>query len=138
MVNINTALPTVIATPFHPPTEALQHDNLIKPIIPRTEVITSYTKLREDEHRAQFSDQTRTIIQDENERSSDSNEQSQQQSKAEQQRLNFFARRVMLEGDSEVKELVKSNDFKLAISVIQAKYNRAVTPIPEPTIDYQL
>ena len=66
MVNINAALPTSIAVPFHPPTEALQHDNLIKPVIPKTEVIASYTKLRDDEDRATFSDQARDIIQDEN------------------------------------------------------------------------
>ncbi len=68
MANINAALPTAIAVPFHPPTEALQHDNLIKPVIPKTEIISSYTKLRDDEDNAQFSTQARHIIQDESAR----------------------------------------------------------------------
>ncbi len=137
MVNINAALPTTIAVPFHPPTEALQHDNLIKPVIPKTEVIASYTKLREDEDNPQFSSQARDIIQDENEQRGRS-ESEQQQSAAEQRRLSFFAKRSELDSDNESKALVIVKDFKLAISVIQEKYQRAVSPIPDPSIDYAI
>jgi len=138
MVNINAALPTAIAIPFHPPTEALQHENLIKPVIPKTEIIASYTKLRDDQDRAQVSDQARTIIQDENEHNGDSTEQQQQQSNAEQRRLIFFANRREVGAEYEEKALQISNDFQLAVSVIQEKYNNAVTPIPDPTINYML
>jgi hypothetical protein len=138
MANINAALPTAIAIPFHPPTEALQHDNLIKPVIPKTEIIGSYTKLRDDQDRSQVSDQARTILQDENETHSDSEDQQQQQSNAEKRRLNFFANRREVGAEYEDKALQINNDFQLALSVIQEKYNNAVTPIPDPTINYLL
>ena len=138
MVNINAALPTSIAVPFHPPTEALQHDNLIKPVIPKTEIIASYTKLRGDEDQAKFSNQTRSIIQDENEQAEQSAEQQQQQSNAETRRLNLFSKKQQTERDSEEKALEIINDFKLALSVIQEKYNRAVTPIADPSVNYFL
>lgn len=137
MANINAALPTAIAVPFHPPTEALQHDNLIRPVIPKTEIIASYTKLREDEKQAPFFDQVRSIIQDENEQSRDS-EQRQQQSMAEQRRLNLFAKRTTPEGDNESKALQIIKDFKLTLSIIEERYNQAVTPIADPCIDYLL
>lgn len=136
MVNINTALPTAIATPFQPPTEALHHDNLIKPVIPKTEVIASYTKLREDEKNPRFSSQLREIIQDENEGAD--NAETEQQSTAEQRRLNFFAKRSKTVSENESKALVIVKDFKLAILIIQDKYKRAVNPIPDPSIDYAL
>lgn len=138
MVNINAALPTAIAIPFHPPTEALQHDNLIKPVIPKTEVVASYTKLRDDQDRSEVSSQARTILQDENEANDDTQEQQQQQSNAEQRRLHFFANREEVGGEYEDKALQINNDFRLALSVIQEKYNNAVTPIPDPTINYML
>lgn len=135
MVNINTALPTTIATPFHPPTEALHHDNMIQPIIPKTEIIASYTRLRKEEKQAQLTDQSRTIVQDQEQ---EGNATAQQQSMAEQRRLNFYATRANTEGDNESQELLIIKDAKLTISVIQARYNRAVTPIAEPTIELQL
>ncbi len=135
MVNINATLPTAIAVPFHPPTEALQHDNLIKPVIPKAEVIASYAKMRENEDNPQFSAQARGIIQDENEQRRQG-EREQQQSAAEQRRLNFFSKRSDLDSENESKALVIVKDFKLAISVIQEKYRRAVSPIPDPAIDY--
>lgn len=138
MANINAALPPAIAVPFHPPTEALQHDNVIKPVIPKTEIIASYSKLREDQERAQISDQARAIIQDENEANGDNAEQQQQQSNAQQRRLRFFAQRSELGGDSETKQLQVVTDYQLALSIIQERYNSAVTPIPEPTINYFL
>ncbi|GLS90824.1 hypothetical protein GCM10007916_18910 [Psychromonas marina] len=132
MVNINTALPPAIAAPFHPAAEALQRENQIKPIIPKTEVIASYAKIRADQERTQLSGQSRTIIQDENEPHKESPEQ--QQSHAQQRRLNFFATKSNTEGSNEEKKLVRRDDFKLTISVIQERYNSAVTPMPEPTI----
>jgi len=137
MVNINAALPTAIAVPFHPPTEALQHDNLIKPVIPKTEVIASYTKLREDEDNPQFSSQARDIIQDESEQGN-RGESEQQQSAAERRRSNFFAKRSELDSENESKALVIVKDFKLAISVIQEKYNRAVNPMADPIVNYMV
>ena len=138
MVNINAALPTTIAVPFHPPTEALQHDNLIKPVIPKTEIIASYSKLRGDEDQAQFSHQTRTIIQDENEQSEQSAEQQQQQSNAETRRLKLFSKNSDTERECEEKALEIIKDFKLALSVIQEKYKLAVTPIADPSVNYFL
>lgn len=134
MVNINTALPAAIAVPFHPPTEALQHDNLIKPVIPKTEVIVSYTKLREDEERTPFSKQARDIIQDENETKRKTQEQLMQ-FKATHRRLNFFAKRAEIEEENKSKALIIMKDVKLAILVIQEKYKRAVSPIPDYVID---
>lgn len=134
MVNINTALPAAIAVPFHPPTEALQHDNLIKPVIPKTEVIASYTKLREDEERTPFSKQARDIIQDENEAKRKTQEQLMQ-FKATHRRLNFFAKRAEIEEENKSKALIIMKDVKLAILVIQEKYKRAVSPIPDYVID---
>ena len=137
MVNINTALPTSIAVPFHPPTEALQHDNLIKPVIPKTEIIASYSKLRGDEDPPQFSNQARSIIQDESEQREQSAEQ-QQQSRAETRRLNLLSKNQQTERECEEKTLEILKDFKLALSVIQEKYNRAVTPIADPSVNYFL
>ncbi|PKF60269.1 hypothetical protein CW745_16040 [Psychromonas sp. psych-6C06] len=140
MVNINAALPTTIATPFHPPTESLQRDNLIKPVIPKTEVIASYTKLRDQEEKAQFSEEGRSIIQDENEPTdSEANkEHQQQQFAAQNRRLKFFAKNSEEKQGSEAKALQIVQDLKLTISVIQEKYKRAVSPLPDPTIKYAL
>jgi len=137
MANINAALPTAISIPFHPPTEALQHDNLIKPVIPKTEIIASYSKLREDEQRNPFFSQARSITQDENEQSSET-EQQQQQSAAEQRRLNFFRKVAEKERDNDTKALQIIKDFKLILAVIEERYRGAVTPFPEPRFYYQL
>ncbi|WP_413700243.1 hypothetical protein ACLKMH_23945 [Psychromonas sp. KJ10-10] len=92
MANINAALPTAIAVPFHPATEALQQENLIKPVIPKTEVVASYAKLREGEKNPQYSSQSKTLLQDENEQQS--NNTSEHQSRAKQRRLNFLRKEV--------------------------------------------
>lgn len=136
MANINAALPTAIAVPFHPATEALQQENLIKPIIPKTEVIASYAKLREGEKNPQYSSQSRALLQDENDQQNDST--NEHQSRAKQRRLNFFAKRSDNKEEYESKTLEVMTDFKLSITVIQEKYNRAVTPIADPTIDYAI
>jgi hypothetical protein len=137
MANINAALPTAIAVPFHPATEALQRENLIRPVIPKTEVIASYAKLREDEDNPQFSTQAKEFIQDENDQSQNQDNE-QHQFVAQQRRLSFFAKRSEQGGASESKALIIMKDFKLSIFVIQEKYNRAVSPIADPTIDYAI
>ncbi|MFT6987474.1 MAG: hypothetical protein ACJAT7_003330 [Psychromonas sp.] len=137
MVNINAHLPPAIAVPFHPPTEGLQHDNLIKPIIPKTEIISSYTKIRDDESRTQLSDQARSIIQDQGSQNAD--ESAQQESSAEQRRGQFFARRKELSSSASEQgesQLAAIKDFKQVISVIQARYKNAVSPLPEPLVNY--
>ena len=137
MVNINAALPSTLAVAFTPATEALHHDNINKAIIPKTEAIAQYTQLREDEGREGFSEQTRHLLQDENQQNNSENEQ-QQHSSTEQQRLLFFAKRSLTEEVNEAKELVVVKDFKLTLAVIQERYNNAVTPTPNPTVDCQL
>ena len=137
MVNINAVLPSAIATPFHPPTENLQHDNLIKPVIPKTDIISSYTKMRKDDHNNPFSDQARTIVQDE----SGSKEQSasQQQSAPNKRRSLFFAKRGELsEADKGSAQLAGIKDFKRVISVIQERYKNAVNPLPDPLVNYAI
>lgn len=136
MVNINATLPTAIAVPFQPPTEALHRDNLIKPVIPKTEVIASYTKLREDEKNPQFSSQAREIIQDENKQGN--NRENEQQSRAVLRRLNFFAKRSKTDSENESKALEIIKDPKLTISIIQQRYRSAVNPIVDPTVDYAI
>lgn len=134
MVNINAILPPAIAAPFHPPTENLQRDNLIKPVIPKTDIISSYTKMREDQHNAQYSDQARAIVQDEN--SAKDQSESQQQSAPEKRRSLFFARRSELsDADKGTSQLAGIKDFKRVISVIQERYRKAVSPYLEPTVN---
>ena len=138
MVNLNAHLPPAVAVAFHPPTENLQHDNLIKPVIPKTALISSYTKIRDEENRTQFSEQTRDIIQDESKQSE--GEASQQESSLEQKRSQFFARRRgrVFESESSERHLLRVDDFKQVISVIQTRYKSAVRPLPDPTISYAI
>lgn len=139
MVNINTHLPPTVAAAFHPPTESLQHDNLIRPVIPQTALISSYARIRDNEERTQFSAQTRSIIQDESQQ--DEEESSQQESSLEQRRALFFARRRELcvpEPENSNAQLAAIKDFKQVISVIQARYKSAVIPLPEPTVSYAI
>ena len=135
MANINAHLPPAVAVPFHPPTENLQRDNLIKPVIPKTEIISSYSKMRSDENRTQFSTQAHDIIQDEGKQPTD--ETGEQEDSAEKKRVNFFLRRgknVVLESDSGNTQLGALEDFKEVISVIQKRYQNAVIPFPEPSV----
>lgn len=135
MANINSNLPPAVALPFHPPTEGLHRDNLIKPTIPETELISSYAKMRDDDSHTQFSDQARSIIQNESQQSADG--ASQEKSSPEQKRLLFFARRKSSMGaasESGESKLVAIKDFKHVISVIQAHYFNAVSPFPEPLV----
>lgn len=135
MANINARLPSTLAAPFHPPTENLQHDNSIKPIIPKTEIISSYHKTRDEQGRNQFSTQARDIIQNENKPSADEN--SQHESSAQQSRTLFFARRrkeLAAKPNSVEIQLAGVNDYAEVISVIQARYQKAVSPWPEPSV----
>lgn len=137
MANINAILPSAIATPFHPPTEALHHDNLIKPIIPKSEVIIPYSKFREDQDEEQFSRQSRSVIQ------IDNNEQQEQYQEAKSsvlnRRVNFFGRRSELsQHEIEEKKLEAVTDLKKSKLVIEARYHDAVNPFPEPSINYTI
>ncbi|MCW8994800.1 MAG: hypothetical protein OQK77_03190 [Psychromonas sp.] len=137
MANINAHLPSAVAAAFHPPTENLQHDNLIKPVIPKTEIIASYSKLRDEEHRSQFSAQAREIVQDKNQQTSD--KPAHQNASLEQRRTHFFARRrksFTSDSDSGDEQAAAIKDFKEIISVIQTHYENAVRPLPTPTILY--
>jgi len=143
MANINAALPTSIAIPFHPPTETLHHDNLVKPVIPKAEIIASYTKLREDGKEGAFSGQAHSIIQDDNNQNSDEEknadqQQQQQQSTAEQRRLKLFRQLAGREEINESYALDRIMDFKLVLTVIDERYKSAVTPIPESNVDFLL
>jgi hypothetical protein len=138
MANINAHLPPAVAAPFHPPTENLQHDNIIKPVIPKTEIISSYTKLRDEENRTQFSAQARDIIQDDEQQTAD--EAANPESSAEQRRSHFFARRgrFISQAKSSKAQLDTIEDFKEVISVIEMRYKNAVSPLPEPTVSYAI
>lgn len=137
MVNINAHLPPTVAAAFHPPTEGLQHDNVIKPVIPKTEVIASYAKMRDDQQQAQISSQARDIIQENGSQKDEAAEQ--QESSSGKRRSDFFARRadqLTTEPESSEKQLSEVEDFKLVVSVIQARYKSAVSPVPEPMLSY--
>ena len=139
MANINAHLPSSIAVPFHPPTENLQHDNLIKPIIPKTDIISSYAKFRDEQERPQFSSQSRSILQDEGKKTV--NEGASQESSAQQKRSQFFARRrkqFVSESKYETRSLKEVDDFKDVISVIQTRYKNAVSPSPDPAISFAI
>ena len=134
MANINAHLPSSIAASFHPPTENLQHDNLVKPAIPKTEIISSYTKLR-DQESLNFSASARNFIQDGNKQAD-----SKTGSKASQQRRSyFFARRGRIsESENAAVSLTSIDDFKEVLTVIQARYKNAVSPLIEPVINYEI
>ncbi|WP_435236414.1 hypothetical protein ACR30L_02175 [Psychromonas sp. PT13] len=121
MANINAHLPSSIAVAFHPPTENLLHDNLVRPVIPKPEIISSYTKFHEDHEHTQ---------QDE-----------YQESSSDKKRSQFFmARKESLtpESDGQDITLEGKKDFKEVISVIQARYNDSVHPFPNPTISFAI
>lgn len=133
MVNINHALPPAIAASFHAPTETLQHDNLQILAIPKTEVISAYAKNNRQTERETLFEQSQDFLQEKTEQ-----EEQHQQRRTALQRSHFFAQQGIVDKESDSKELVVVRDFKLAMSVIQAKYHNAVTPRPEPSIDFQL
>jgi len=133
MANINAHLPAALATPFHPPTENLQHDNALKQVIPKPEIISSYTKLRDEQGHSQYSTDSHHIIQvdDANTKSFD------HEKSAEHRRAQFFAHRIKKitrDAEPEDASLLIKGDFKKIMSVIEVRYKNAVTPIPEPSI----
>lgn len=133
MANINAHLPAALATPFHPPTENLQHDNTLKQVIPKPEIISSYTKLRDEEDRSQYSTKSHHIIQ-----ADDANTESlDHEASAERRRAQFFAHRIKkITGNFEIEDasLLVKGDFKKIMSVIEVRYKNAVTPLSEPNI----
>ena len=136
MANINANLPPSIAVAFHPPTENLQHENLVRPVIPKPEIISSYTKLHEDHESTLLSSQSRNIIQEDDKYK---NKDEYQGSSSEKRRHDFFmARKQSFIAESESQEipLESKMDFKEVISVIQARYNDAVHPFPNPSVSF--
>lgn len=137
MVNVNVQLPPIIAAPFPQASESLHRENLLQPAIPKTEKSQAYAKMREHQERESAAHQSSQIIQQE-----ESNKQSEGQSSGFQQRReHFFATKLKLSSQEleqlniESKEI---NDYKEVISVIQKKYLNAVSPLPDPTVDYNI
>jgi len=138
MANINAHLPSSIAVAFHPPTENLLHDNLVRPVIPKPEIISSYTKFHEDHEHTQLSAQSRNIIQEDDKHKQ---QDEYQESSSDKKRSQFFmARKELLtpESDGQDITLESKKDFKEVISVIQARYNDSVHPFPNPTISFAI
>ena len=138
MANINAHLPASIAAAFHPPTENLLHDNLVRPVIPKPEIISSYTKLHEDHEHAQLSSQSRHIIQEDDKHK---HQDDYQESSSDKRRNQFFIRRekaLVSEPEIDAEELGSKQDFERTISVIQARYNDSVHPFPNPTISFSI
>ena len=136
MANINALLPTAVAIPFHPATEALQHENAIRPIIPKTEIISSYTKLRDEQEKAQLTPSKHTILQAQDTQS-DAQQFSSEQQNAQKRRSLFFASREELtEFEKGDRRLDEKFDFKQVRSVILARYQNAVSPYASPSVEY--
>lgn len=137
MVNVNIQLPPVISAPFPQASESIQRENQLRPTIPKTVETQSYARLREDQDREQVAHQSSQIVQKDNSESAQ-----QQRSKSfSQRREQFFAAKLKI-SEQELQqlnvELEGISDFKQVLSVIQAKYNNAVSPIPDPEIDYKV
>jgi len=135
MANINAHLPPSIAVAFHPPTENLQRENLIKPIIPKPEVISSYAKLQKEHQSTRFSSLPHHISQE----NSQHQEKENYQSALDKKRHRFFmARKELLTVASDIDEISSESkmDLKKVISVIQARYNDAVHPFLDPKLNY--
>ena len=137
MVNVNVQLPPVIAAPFPQAAEAIHRENALQPAIPKTEKSQAYTKTREHQERENVAHQSSQIIQKE-----PSNGQAREQSsRFSQRREQFFATKLKLsaeEVDQVEAQLTGITDYKEVISVIQKKYSEAVSPMPEPTVNYHI
>lgn len=136
MANINAHLPPSIAAAFHPPTENLQHENLVRPVIPKPQIISSYTKLHQERESTQLSSQSRNILQEDHKHK---NKDEYQESSSDRKRRRFFMRRkelLTVESKSQDMPLESKMDFKNVISVIQARYNDAVHPFPNPSVSF--
>lgn len=134
MVNINAQLPSAVAIPFHPAAESIHSENANKPVIPKTEIISSYQKLRDEQDRNQLSNDARQIIQDVSEQTSEQPEK--QQDSPQHKRTRFFALRGKLaEVEASHQSLSGITDFSAVLSVIQLRYRSAVSPFPEPQLN---
>jgi len=137
MVNVNVQLPPIAAAPFPQAAETLQRQNQLQTAIPKTEETHSYSKMRSQQDREQAAHQSSQIIQKEYPNS----KQQQQSGGFNQRRDFFFATKLKLshhEMDELSVELAGISDYKKVISVIQAKYNNAVSPMPEPNVNYAI
>lgn len=133
MVNINAQLPSAIAVPFHPAAESIHSENANKPVIPKTEIISSYQKLRDEQDRNPFSSDARQIIQDISEETAEQSEK--QQDSPQQKRARFFALKgKTAEVEASQQSLAGITDFSAVLSVIQLRYRSAVSPFPEPHV----
>lgn len=137
MVNVNVQLPPIAAAPFPQAAQTLQRENQLQTAIPKTEETHSYSKIRSQQEREQVAHQSSQIIQKEY-----PNSKEQGQSGGFNKRRDFFfATKLKLshhEMDHLSVELQGILDFKQVISVIQEKYNSAVSPIPEPSVNYAI
>ena len=132
MVNINTALPSATAAHFNPGTESLQRDNALRPAIPKTEVISSYAKFKENnEQLASLRDQ-HIIVQDEHNKKQQGGDKN---NSTEEKRSIFFAKRGELAEVVDAPQIPSViEDFKVVLTTIQMRYQNSVTPFPNPSI----
>lgn len=139
MVNVNVQLPPLLAAQVPQAAEALHRQNQLQPAIPKTEETHAYTKMRDQQNRQQLAKEQHQIVQ---ENSDYSKQQSQSKSTNIHQRRDFFfAAKLKLshrEMDDLSVELAGISDYKQVISVIQTKYNNAVSPMPEPKVNYNI
>ena len=137
MVNVNVQLPPIVAAPFPQAAETLHRQNQLQTAIPKTEETHAYAKMRSQQEREQVAHQSGQILQKDN-----SGSKQQRHSNGFNQRRDFFfSSKLKLshrEMDKVSVQLKGISDYKQVVSVIQAKYNDAVSPIPEPTVNYDI
>ncbi len=137
MANINIPLPPAATAIFHPPTESLQQDNIIKPSIPQTNLIESSYHTQKDQSNGKYSSQKETIYQNEgsNEEEKDDTETIENKLLSLSSKRNFFfLTRNILDGAFIEEE--KTLELDLIAKVIRLKYLRTVTPFIKPALHY--
>jgi len=137
MVNVNVQLPPIVAAPFPQAAETLHRQNQLQTAIPKTEETHAYAKMRSQQEREQVAHQSSQIIQKEHPDS----KQQRHSGAFNQRRDFFFSSKLKLshrEMDKVSVKLEGISDYKQVISVIQAKYSDAVSPFPEPTVNYNI
>lgn len=137
MVNVNVQLPPIVAAPFPQAAETLHRQNQLQTAIPKTEETHAYAKMRSQQEREQVAHQSGQILQKDDPES----KQQRHSSGFNQRRDFFFSSKLKLshrEMDKVSVQLKGISDYKQVVSVIQAKYNDAVSPIPEPTVNYDI
>lgn len=138
MVNVNVQLPPVVSAPFPQAAETLQRENQLRPTIPKTEETHAYAKMREQHGKEQIAHQSGVIVQKD---ASESSAQQQQSNRFNQRRDHFFATKLKFSEQQAEQldvQLEGISDYKQVLSVIQAKYNNATSPLPDPLIDYSI